>query len=161
FPAVDGVPEQRVLDAAGADFGWDVVDATGWPEDRLAAAVGACGRHEFDLVTGIPFRATLFAVAAGEHRLVLVMHHIASDGWSLAPLLRDLWTAYGARTSGDVPGWAPLPVQYADYTLWQHRLLGDEADPDSLLQRQARYWERELADLPSRLELPTDRPYPA
>ncbi|MGW0988174.1 amino acid adenylation domain-containing protein, partial [Streptomyces sp. NPDC002486] len=161
FPAVGGVPEQRVLDADGAAYGWDVVDATAWPADRVAEAVGERGRHCFDLATDVPFRATLFAVSATEHQLVLVMHHIAGDGWSLAPLLRDLWTAYEARTAGGTPGWSPLPVQYADYTLWQQELLGEEADADSVLRRQMQFWERSLEDLPSRLELPTDRPYPA
>ncbi|MEU6127509.1 condensation domain-containing protein, partial [Streptomyces sp. NPDC047123] len=161
FPAVDGVPEQRVVGAAGADFGWEIVDATGWTHERVAEAVGECGRHAFALATDLPFRATLFAVSATEHRLVLVMHHIAVDGWSLAPLLRDLWSAYRARTAGAPPAWSPLPVQYADYTLWQHALLGDESDADSVLRRQMAFWERTLTELPGRLDLPTDRPYPA
>ncbi|MFE1774099.1 amino acid adenylation domain-containing protein [Streptomyces sp. NPDC059008] len=161
FPDVDGVPEQRVLDVAEADFGWDVVDATAWTAQHIDDAVGERGRHAFDLAAETPFRATLFAVSATEYRLVLVMHHIAGDGWSLAPLLRDLWDAYAARTTGDAPSWEPLPVQYADYTLWQHELLGEEADSSSVLRRQMRFWERTLAELPSRLELPTDRPYPA
>ncbi|MET8683179.1 amino acid adenylation domain-containing protein [Streptomyces sp. NPDC004732] len=164
FPAVDGVPEQRIVELAAladADAGWDVVDASTWTEARITDAVGACGRYTFDLAAEVPFRATLFAVSPTEHRLVLVMHHIAVDGWSLAPLLRDLWTAYGARTEGHAPAWSPLPVQYADHTLRQHALLGDEADTSSVLGRQVQYWERALEGLPSRLELPTDRPYPA
>nr|UUG66814.1 Lyd4 [Streptomyces sp.] len=161
FPAVDGVPEQCVLDAAEADVVWDVVDATTWTERQLDDAVRERGRHGFDLATDVPFRATLFTGSATEHRLVLVMHHIAGDGWSLSPLLRDLWSAYQARRGGAAPVWPPLPVQYADYTLWQHELLGDEADADSVLRRQMDFWERSLAELPSRLELPTDRPYPA
>ncbi|MGX1955919.1 amino acid adenylation domain-containing protein [Streptomyces anulatus] len=161
FPSVDGVPEQRVLPAADSDFGWEVVDATTWPKERLTDAVAAQGRHVFDLAGGIPVRATVFSVSDTEHRLVLVMHHIAVDGWSLTPLLRDLWTAYRARTAGAAPAWQPPAVQYADYTLWQHELLGDEADADSVLRQQMRHWEEALADLPSRLELPTDRPYPA
>ncbi|WP_031130062.1 condensation domain-containing protein [Streptomyces aureocirculatus] len=161
FPAVDGVPEQRVLDLTEANLGWEVVDATDparWTEKELDDAIGDRGRHGFDLAAEIPFRATLFALSDTEHRLVLVLHHIAGDGWSLAPLLRDLFTAYRARSAGDAPGWQPLPVQYADYTLWQNELLGDEADTDSVLGRQMRFWERSLAELPSRLELPTDRP---
>ncbi|MFD9732628.1 condensation domain-containing protein, partial [Micrococcus luteus] len=161
FPSTDGVPEQRVLPAADADFDLDVFDATDWPEERLTDAVAACGRHVFDLARDVPVRATLLSVSDTEHRLVLVMHHIAVDGWSLAPLLRDLWAAYRARTAGAAPAWPPPTVQYADYTLWQHELLGDEADGDSVLRQQMRHWEKALDDLPSRLELPTDRPYPA
>ncbi|MGW0991695.1 amino acid adenylation domain-containing protein, partial [Streptomyces sp. NPDC002486] len=161
FPAVDGVPEQRVVDASGADFAWDVVDATAWPEQRLDDEVGAVTRHAFDLAAEIPFRARLFRVSATEHRLALAVHHIAGDGSSLAPLVRDLLTAYRVRAAGTEPTWSPLAVQYADFTLWQHELLGGEADPDGRLGRQVAFWERELAGFDGRLELPTDRPCPA
>ncbi|MGA4843958.1 amino acid adenylation domain-containing protein [Streptomyces sp. G45] len=159
FPAVDGVPEQRVLDAAQVD--WEAVDATAWTGQQIDDAVGAVTRHTFDLAADVPFRARLFAVTATEHRLALVVHHIAGDGSSLAPLVRDFLTAYQARRAGTAPAWSQLPVQYADFTLWQHQLLGGEADADSALRRQMEFWEKDLAGFEGLLELPTDRPYPA
>jgi Condensation domain len=92
--------------------------------------------------------------------LVAVVHHIGADGWSIAPLVADLGVAYASRCAGLAPDWAPLPVQYVDYTLWQRALLGDLADSDSRIAAQLAYWEQALAGLPERLQLPTDRPYP-
>jgi amino acid adenylation domain-containing protein len=160
FPVVEGVPRQVVVPAADADFGWQVVDATGWPEERIGEAVGAVVRHSFDLAVEIPLRAILFRVGADEHVLVAVVHHIAGDGWSVAPLARDVGVAYAARCGGRAPGWSPLPVQYVDYTLWQREHLGELSDPDSVIAGQLAIWEQVLAGLPERLELPTDRPYP-
>ena len=93
--------------------------------------------------------------------LVAVVHHIAADGWSITPLVADLGVAYASRCAGQAPDWAPLPVQYVDYTLWQRAQLGDLDDTDSPIAAQLGYWEQALAGLPERLELPTDRPYPA
>ncbi|MEU6126217.1 amino acid adenylation domain-containing protein, partial [Streptomyces sp. NPDC047123] len=160
FPAVAGVPEQRILDAAEADFGWQIVDASSWPTGELDDAVAELTWYEFALEKEIPFRARLFRLSADEHLLVLVTHHIASDGLSFAPLLRDIERAYGAHSAGEAPDWAPLPLQYSDHTLRQHAKLGDEADPDSVLNRQLRYWQETLGGFEGRLELPTDRPYP-
>ena len=105
-------------------------------------------------------RARLFRVADDEHVLVAVVHHIAGDGWSVRPLLRDVGVAYASRCAGRAPGWAPLPVQYVDYTLWQRAQFGDLDDSDSPIAAQLTYWEQALAGMPERLVLPTDRPYP-
>ena len=160
FAAVEGIPRQVVVSPEGADFGWEVVDATGWPAARLEETIGTAVRDPFDLATEIPLRARLFRISEDEHVLVAVVHHIAADGWSVTPLVADLGVAYASRCAGHAPGWAPLAVQYADYTLWQRAQLGDVADSDSPIAAQLAYWEQELAGLPERLALPTDRPYP-
>ena len=160
FPAADGVARQVVMAAGEADVGWGVTDATRWSATQLEDAVGVAARYAFDLAAEIPVRARLFSVADQQHVLVITLHHIAADGWSLAPLLRDLSTAYGARCDGRAPGWAGLPVQYVDYTLWQREHLGELEDPASAIAAQLGFWERALAGLPERLELPTDRSYP-
>ncbi|WP_419196911.1 amino acid adenylation domain-containing protein, partial [Mycobacterium gordonae] len=160
FPAPGGTPQQLVVPAERAEFGWDVVDAAGWTVDRLREAIGAVAGHRFDLAAEIPLQARLFRLGDEEHVLVAVAHHIAADGWSLTSLLRDLSIAYGARCAGRTPGWAELPVQYVDYTLWQRAQFGDLADPHSPIAAQLAYWEQALAGMPERLTLPTDRPYP-
>ncbi|WP_156419201.1 non-ribosomal peptide synthetase, partial [Mycobacterium kyorinense] len=160
FVAPEGIPAQVVVPAAQSDFGWDVVDATGWSADRLDAAIGAAVRHTFDLATEAPLWTRLFTESADEHVLVAVVHHIAADGWSIAPLVRDLGLAYASRCAGQAPGWDPLVLQYVDYTLWQRAQFGEFDDPDSPIVAQLAYWEQALAGMPERLELPTDRPYP-
>ncbi|OBF89142.1 non-ribosomal peptide synthetase [Mycobacterium sp. 852002-51152_SCH6134967] len=160
FLAPGGIPEQWVVPVGDVEVGWQVVDATGWPESRLEEAVGAVARRPFDLATEIPLRTTLFKLHEDEHVLVAVVHHIAADGWSIAPLVGDLGAAYAARCAGHAPDWAPLPVQYVDYALWQRAQLGDLADPDSRIAAQLAYWQQALADMPERVQLPTDRPYP-
>ncbi|WP_328973724.1 non-ribosomal peptide synthetase [Streptomyces sp. NBC_00239] len=153
----DGVPHQEVLPSAQKVFGLPVVEVT---EEKRAAAVGDAAVETFDLAHDVPIRATLVKTGTLDHTLVLVVHHIALDGESLGPLLRDLSTAYSARKEGGAPVWEPLPVQYADYTLWQQDVLGDESDPESLASRQLEYWREALADMAQPLALPTDRPRP-
>ncbi|MCV7089636.1 amino acid adenylation domain-containing protein [Mycobacterium interjectum] len=160
FTAHDGIPCQLIVPPERADFGWSIVDATGWSESRLYEAFDTVARHQFDLAAEIPMRARLFRVADDEHVLVAVVHHIAADGASIAPLVRDLGVAYANRSLGRAPDWPELPVQYADYTLWQRAQLGDLSDGGSRIAAQLAYWQEALAGMPEHLQLPTDRPYP-
>ncbi|WP_238396895.1 non-ribosomal peptide synthetase, partial [Mycolicibacterium sp. CBMA 331] len=160
LPAVEGIPRQLVVAPERADFGWQIIDATDWPASRLGEAINSAVRYTFDLATEIPLRARLFRVGDDEHVLVAVVHEIAADGWSMTRLVRDLGMAYASRCAGRAPGWAPLPVQYVDYTLWQRAQFGDFDDSESHIAAQLAYWEQALAGMPERLQLPTDRPYP-
>ncbi|MGC4924952.1 amino acid adenylation domain-containing protein [Streptomyces sp. DT117] len=158
FPETDGLARQLVLDAAGADLDLTPLDTDPAHLDELLTAEVA---HPFDVAAEIPVRARLVRLGAEAHVLVLVIHHIAGDGWSLAPLARDLGEAYRARTQGEEPAWTEPAVQYADYTLWQRALLGDESDPASQAARQLDFWRTELAGAPELLDLPLDHPRPA
>ncbi|CQR60117.1 Dimodular nonribosomal peptide synthase [Streptomyces leeuwenhoekii] len=133
FPRRARAAQQVVLEPDAHGELLSVVD--GDPEEideMLRAAAG----HAFDLAAELPLRATLFVVRPDEHVLLLLLHHIAGDGWSMAPLSRDLAAAYEARRRGRAPEWEPLPVQYAEYTLWQRDVLGDPDDPGSRYARQ-------------------------
>ncbi|MFF2556663.1 amino acid adenylation domain-containing protein [Nocardia sp. NPDC058058] len=188
YPDIDGVGGQRVLAVDAVPLDLEPVTVTA---EELVSAVIDTVTTGFDVTAAVPLRLRLFrvepgrspalpssgplagsdqaAAAAGslahsdaeEHVVVLVAHHIATDGFSMAPLTRDVAAAYAMRAAGQSPGWAELPVQYADYTLWQLARLGEEGDSESLLARQLGFWSRTLADLPDHVELPADRPRPA
>jgi amino acid adenylation domain-containing protein/non-ribosomal peptide synthase protein (TIGR01720 family) len=153
----DGTPEQRVLPPEEAAVPVRVVDVAA---DAVDTALHEVACETFDLGTELPLRATVLRVAPQEHVLVFVFHHIAADGASMAPFLRDLVSAYTARRQGGAPQWTPLPVQYKDYTLWQRQLLGDATDPGSVTASQLKYWRKELAGAPQPVQLPLDRPRP-
>ena len=155
YPEFDGTPRQVLLDEAEVD--WTVREVT---EEQLAPALAAEAAEGFDLSLDIPLRAALFVLGESESVLLLTLHHIAADGWSLGPLSRDLSVAYGARVSGGVPGWSGLAVQYADFALWQREVLGGEEDSGSEFSRQLGFWCGELAGVPQELMLPVDRPRP-
>ncbi len=159
FVADDGLPEQRVLPAAPRAL--PVVDLStlaGGAEEALAALAERDARQSFDLVRGPLFRTLLVRLPSGDRALLLAMHHIVSDGWSLGVLVRELAVLYphfadGSRRRSPLP---ELAVQYADFAAWQRDWLEGEE-----LERQLGYWRQALADLPPALELPTDRPRPA
>ncbi|MEV7969457.1 non-ribosomal peptide synthase/polyketide synthase [Sphaerisporangium sp. NPDC088356] len=157
-PGEEAGPYQRVLgvDEVGPFF--SVEDCS---PDRLEGKIGAAVARPFELGSEIPLRAEVFRVAPDEHVVAIVLHHITTDEWSDRPFLADLGTAYRARREGRAPGWAPLPVQYADYTLWQRRLLGEPAGPGGEGARQLAFWAGTLAGLPEEIPLPLDRPRPA
>ena len=154
FPDADGVPFQQIasVDDVAAHLDWGVVESL--------AAVEVAAMAGFDLVSQWPVRVRVWRAGDREFVVAVVTHHIASDGESQLPLLTDLLTAYAARVAGEVPVFEPLPVQFADFAIWQHDVLGSPDDPDSVVGRQLGYWRERLAGLPDVLALPTDRPRP-
>ncbi|WP_067571699.1 non-ribosomal peptide synthetase [Nocardia acidivorans] len=161
YPEADGIGWQRVLPPeAESPIAAVHVDAAYASEELWEF----CSRP-FDLTTEAPVRTRLFAVAepngpVREWLLAFVIHHANADGFSLAPLARDLVTAYSGACRGMEPQWPELAVQYADYTLWQRAMLGAAEDPESEMARQIAYWTTTLADLPTELGLPADRARP-
>ncbi|WP_327025682.1 non-ribosomal peptide synthetase [Micromonospora sp. NBC_01739] len=154
--AVDGQPYQRILASAPV-----VVTRRAVASDEFERQLTAAAGHVFDLAAEPPLRVTLFERGDDGYVLLILLHHIATDGQSLRPLLDDLATAYAARCHGQAPDWTPLPVQYADYALWQRAVLGDRDDPDSTHHTDLRFWRQALAGLPEETLLPLDRPRPA
>ncbi len=154
----DGLPVQVILSAGEALPGGLQVETTADILTR-AAELAATG---FDVTREVPLRARLLTDGtSADWLLVVVVHHISADGASLAPLARDLMTAYVARAAGQSPAWAPLEVQYADFALWQRSVVGDDEQPESPAAAQLDYWRDQLADVPALLELPQDRPRPS
>jgi amino acid adenylation domain-containing protein len=154
FPELDGLPRQKVedsvpLELARVDLG-DLPEAE--REERWLAMAHREARRPFDLARGPLLRAVLAAMSPQEHRLLLVVHHIAADGHSIDLLIDDIASLYGSLATGSAETLPALPVQYADYAVWQRRRLeaGDFAS-------QFAYWRRRLAGV-SPLELPVDRP---
>ncbi|PFG57309.1 non-ribosomal peptide synthase protein (TIGR01720 family)/amino acid adenylation domain-containing protein [Amycolatopsis sulphurea] len=145
---VDGEPCQDLRPAAEADFAVVATTRADLP-DRLAEA----GAHRFDLGAELPVHVRLFVLGPDEHVLLFLVHHIAADGWSFAPLVADLSAAYRARLAGGAPQWTDEPIQYADFTLWQNEL--DLASDEE-------FWRETLRGLPQApSSLPTDHPRPA
>ena len=156
-PTAAGVPWQQILplEALELPLAIESVSAAELPT-RLSHAANL----PFQLDRDLPLRVRVFTLGPAEHVLLLVLHHIAGDGTSLAPLWHDLAVAYAARRAGAPPAWRPLAVQYADYTLWQQRWLGSADEPHSVLSRELAFWKHALAGIPEELPLPTDRPRP-
>ncbi|MFH7339453.1 amino acid adenylation domain-containing protein [Streptomyces sp. KHY 26] len=159
FPAPDGEPVAKTLGPADVSLTFDVRDAAPENLDQLLSEFAS---YRFDITCEIPVRAAVFRLSEAEHVLLLLVHHVAADGWSMAPLARDLSAAYTARLRAEAVAWPELPVEYSDYTEWQEELLSDAAGEEpSLLKAQLDYWRTRLADAPEELNIPTDRPRPA
>ncbi|HEX9936857.1 MAG TPA: amino acid adenylation domain-containing protein, partial [Longimicrobium sp.] len=158
FAEVDGSPVQVIVPFGG--FALPVEDLSALGEaDREAAVRGRAGeeaRRAFDLSAGPLFRAALLRLGEEDHVLLLSMHHVVSDGWSMGVLFRELSALYAAYREGRESPLPELAVQYADYAVWQRGQLAGE-----VLDRQLAYWKERLADAPALLELPTDHPRPA
>jgi amino acid adenylation domain-containing protein/non-ribosomal peptide synthase protein (TIGR01720 family) len=157
FGVRDGQPVQLIAPAQTVPL--PLTDLQHLPDsDRTAAAqrhASAEAQRPFDLAQGPLFRAGLLRLSATEHVLLLSMHHSVTDGWSLGVLLRELAVLYPAFCAGRPSPLPPLPLQYADYAVWQRQWLQGD-----VLERQLAYWKDRLAGLPV-LNLPTDRPRPA
>ncbi|ETA04625.1 hypothetical protein V525_23105, partial [Gordonia alkanivorans CGMCC 6845] len=155
FPDDAGVAYQLIhpADSVADRLDWAVVDS--------AAGLEAAAATGFDVTAQWPMRVRLWQISDTESVLAIVIHHIGADGESLAPLVTDVITAYQARRSGAEPQFAPLAVQFADYAIWQHDVLGDPSDASSIIGRQLGYWTGQLAGLPEVIDLPADRPRPA
>ena len=154
FPDSAGTPYQEILAPDSARVALQCLEVS---EEELPAALRRTAAYCFELSAEIPIRAWLFR----QQVLLILVHHIAGDGWSIRPLVRDMRQALEARGAASAPQWPPLPVQYADYALWQREALGTETDARSLISEQITYWTQQLASLPEQLELPADRPRPA
>ncbi|HEX2092677.1 MAG TPA: amino acid adenylation domain-containing protein, partial [Longimicrobiaceae bacterium] len=155
FPAVNGRPVQVVRPAEGVPLHVEELDGVSG-EEREAAALRRAEEEawrSFDLAAGPLFRATLLRIAPDDHLLVLAQHHIVSDGWSMGVVFRELSAVYAALVRGEPRPLSELPVQYADFAVWQREWLRGET-----LERQVAYWRERLAGVPSLIELPTDRP---
>ncbi|RKH81422.1 amino acid adenylation domain-containing protein, partial [Corallococcus sp. AB032C] len=152
-------PEPVQVIHTTVDFSLPVVELSALGEvaleesRRLASAEAV---RPFDLTRGPLLRAQLLRLAPTEHVLLLTMHHIVSDGWSMGVLVRELVAFYEAFREGRSPSVDPLPVQYADYAVWQRSWLQGE-----VLEAQLGYWKQQLSGAPALLELPTDKPRPA
>jgi len=158
FPAENGSPRRQI--AAGGEVPIERCDLRDAPpeerEARLQRRLREEARRPFDLATGPLWRTVLFRTGEQEWVVLLAMHHIISDGWSMGVMLRELAILYEASLQSRDPELPPLEIQYADFAAWQREYLSGE-----VLKREFDYWKKRLGDRPSALELPTDRPRPS
>ncbi|MEH1805764.1 amino acid adenylation domain-containing protein [Nostoc sp.] len=158
FITVDGKPSQIIQ----TQINWtvSVVECENLSPSEQEIATQQLAQQQaiqpFDLAEGALIRATLIVLSKTEHILLLCMHHIVSDAWSLGVFVQELAALYNAYSQGEPSPLTPLPIQYADFGIWQREWLQGE-----VLQNQISYWQQQLKDAPALLSLPTDRPRPA
>ncbi|MEO3777811.1 amino acid adenylation domain-containing protein [Micromonospora sp. B11E3] len=156
FPETDdGTPVQRVLTPEECTAEPQVLRCA--TREEMTARRDELLHHGFDLSSEPPVRAYVLSTPADEHAVLFVFHHVACDGWSIAPFVSDYLAAYGARRAGHAPALRPLPLQYADFAVWQRDQLGGATDPSSVAARDLGYWRAALNGLPDQLVLPYDR----
>jgi amino acid adenylation domain-containing protein len=160
FPGHEGQAHQLILDKL--DFRFDFTDLSHYTskEERHGKAKEICRQEAarpFDLVRGPLFHGKVIKLADREHILLLCMHHIISDGWSLGVLINDLGLIMKALRQGRHPDLSPLPIQYVDYSVWQRTVL----EAGGVLKQQLTYWQKKLAGVPESLDLATDYPRPS
>ena len=153
FKSVDGTPVQVVTPSVGLPIRFIDLSREPQPQEAADSLITQEIRRPFDLSRDMLLRATVLRLVEDEHILVLVTHHIASDGWSKGLLYRELAACYNEYCEGREPALPPLPLQYADFSIWQNEWLQGQE-----LQQQLEYWKKQLAGAPDLLELPTDRP---
>jgi len=155
FIDAGGAPQQLIADDLTIDVEYSTL-VTAAADVTLHARLSDLAKRSLALDIGPLMRVHVVETGVREQMLLLVIHHIIADGWSMSVLFGELSAAYNAFRRGETPSWPPLPVQYADYAVWQRdRLSGAE------LTRQIGYWRNQLDGAPPLLELPTDRPRPA
>jgi amino acid adenylation domain-containing protein len=158
FPTVNGSPVQQIADSLPLTL--KQADVSTLPEavretEARRLALGEISQP-FTLASGPLIRAALIECGQQDHVLVLNTHHIISDRWSMNRLWQEIVEAYEGQLSGVPLTLPPLPIQYADYSVWQREYLSGQ-----ILEAQLSYWKKALAEAPTSLELPTDRPWPA
>ncbi|MFL6234694.1 MAG: amino acid adenylation domain-containing protein, partial [Thermoanaerobaculia bacterium] len=154
--AVRGGRAVQVI-APGLTVRMPVVDLRGLPSESLVETLAAEERvRPFDLAKGPLLRATLLKSGEEDHAVLLTLHHVITDGWSMGVLVQEIAELYRAFVTGATPSLPELPIQYADFAVWQRGWMSGE-----VLEAQLGYWRQQLAGLPPLLELPTDRPRPA
>jgi hypothetical protein len=153
FQVVDDMPMQCIRGAQRLDLSPLDLSTSPEPELRAEELARAVSQHEFDLAHGPLIHAALLKLTPQHHVLLVTLHHIISDGWSMGIFARELSTLYAASLSGEKAVLPDLPIQYLDYAQWQRQWLQGD-----VLQQQLDHWKQVLAGAPATLEMPTDRP---
>ncbi|MBD8455214.1 condensation domain-containing protein, partial [Serratia rubidaea] len=156
FKLENGEPRQVIIDAPQSVLQFHDLRGGTEPETQARSRCADSAACRFDLATELPLRLQLLQTGEQAWLLQVVMHHIAADGWSMGIFLHELSALYNAALNGEVAELPALPVQYADYAVWQREWLAE-----GRLDAQLAYWRETLADAPVLLELPLDRPRPA